>query len=107
MNQVEPAVFIEWVHQHTESQPPAEARDIQELWKDVDKHEIREQLADLWQWGIIDARLNEDGEQMVSVTEFGEELETLGVTDQYVKARLGEPVELPGFNPNQTAVRTL
>lgn len=88
MSEIEPEAIVAYIEQHTESSPPREAKDVQRLFRDFDSKSIDTEIADLWKWGIVELK-REGGEQFIQLSEFGEELEELGVSEMYINAKLG------------------
>lgn len=82
-------VIAKYIEQHMEHSPTRQAGDIPELFKGYGNGELDEEIADLWRWGIIKVRRNEDNEQEVKLSEFGEELHDKGVADVYLDAKCG------------------
>jgi hypothetical protein len=99
-------IIVKYIEQHMEHTPNRNAGNVPELFKDYGDGEIDEEIANLWRCGIICVERNETGEQMVNLSEFGEELHEKGVADDYIHAKLGN-VREQTFTTENAGVRVL
>jgi len=61
------------------------------LFTDVGSGRGKDELKDLWQWGLVDAQWNEQTEETEwSTSEFADELQERGLQDIYVSACRGD-----------------
>jgi len=105
VNEEKAEVIAAYIEQHMEHSPSRNAGDIPELFKDYGDDVLDEEIADLWRWGIIEVFRNDDDEQEVCLSDFGNELHEKGVSDTYLDAKLGFVPKVDTGGP--TGVRVL